>query len=225
MQLIEHYRFSIINISQFYPRPGTPAAKMKRIPTDIVKGRSRRLTQLFESLTPYTHLVGRTERVWFDREISSDGQHIVGHNKSYVKVLVPLDNNLPGTSQMVSFTACHRFHVEGHVVGNTLTNAQNNVKCNEHKVAYGIAAQRPYESVPMTCATEGCGDDCDCETSPSRTSSALPEVQDGGAPVIWRIVDNSTDANIVEATHSNTYLRMVLVSVGLFALGLIAQRK
>ena len=37
MKLIEHYKLAIVNISQFYPRPGTPAAKMKRIPTQIVK--------------------------------------------------------------------------------------------------------------------------------------------------------------------------------------------
>jgi threonylcarbamoyladenosine tRNA methylthiotransferase CDKAL1 len=30
LQLIGRYKFPIVNISQFYPRPGTPAAQMKR---------------------------------------------------------------------------------------------------------------------------------------------------------------------------------------------------
>jgi threonylcarbamoyladenosine tRNA methylthiotransferase CDKAL1 len=37
LALIAHYKLAIVNISQFYPRPGTPAAKMKRIPTQLVK--------------------------------------------------------------------------------------------------------------------------------------------------------------------------------------------
>lgn len=37
MDLINYYKLAIVNISQFYPRPGTPAAKMKRIATQIVK--------------------------------------------------------------------------------------------------------------------------------------------------------------------------------------------
>ena len=30
MRLVEHYRFPHCHISQFYPRPGTPAARMKQ---------------------------------------------------------------------------------------------------------------------------------------------------------------------------------------------------
>lgn len=89
---------------------------MKRINTKIVKDRSRRLTHLFEGFRPYESYVGRTERVWFNTEISNDGHHNVGHTKAYVKVLVPLDGNLPGTSHMVRITACQRFHVEGVIV-------------------------------------------------------------------------------------------------------------
>ena len=99
MKLVEHYRFGILNISQFYPRPGTAAAKMKRIPTQIVKDRSRRLTRLFESFTPYVDYVGCEEWVLFGTEISEDGQHSVGHNKAYVKVLVPLDGILCGQAR------------------------------------------------------------------------------------------------------------------------------
>ena len=49
-----------LNISQFYPRPGTPAARMKRVPTHVVKERTRELTALFRSYTTLDHLAGRT---------------------------------------------------------------------------------------------------------------------------------------------------------------------
>jgi hypothetical protein len=35
MALLRKYRFAHLHISQFYPRPGTPAARMKRTPTQV----------------------------------------------------------------------------------------------------------------------------------------------------------------------------------------------
>lgn len=43
---------------QFYPRPGTPAAKMTKVPTRAVKDRSRRMTRLFEECRPYAGMEG-----------------------------------------------------------------------------------------------------------------------------------------------------------------------
>lgn len=134
MRLVEDYRLAIVNISQFYPRPGTPAAKMKRVPTQVVKERSRRLTRLFEEFTPYEHLVGRVEKVFFDLEVSDPPKSAqdthtaengrrqrVGHTKSYVKVLAIArsdeeDAQLPGACYLVRITKSQRFHVEGELL-------------------------------------------------------------------------------------------------------------
>jgi threonylcarbamoyladenosine tRNA methylthiotransferase CDKAL1 len=43
---VREYKFPSLFINQFYPRPGTPAARMKRIPTHEVKRRSRELSQV-----------------------------------------------------------------------------------------------------------------------------------------------------------------------------------
>ena len=118
MKVVADYRLAITNISQFYPRPGTPAAKMKRINTQVVKNRSRRLTKLFESFQPYTDLVGQRVKVWFCTEEGQDGAGMkcsIGHSKSYIKVLVPHDSSLPGRSRMVLIERAFRFHVEGHL--------------------------------------------------------------------------------------------------------------
>ena len=37
MRLVERYKFPSLFINQFYPRPGTPAARMRRIPTHLVR--------------------------------------------------------------------------------------------------------------------------------------------------------------------------------------------
>ncbi|CAM8914682.1 unnamed protein product [Rhodiola kirilowii] len=73
--LIKDYKFSQVHISQFYPRPGTPAARMKKVPSNIVKQRSRELTTVFESFTPYVGMEGKTERIWIT-EFATDEIHL-----------------------------------------------------------------------------------------------------------------------------------------------------
>jgi threonylcarbamoyladenosine tRNA methylthiotransferase CDKAL1 len=120
MSLMEKYKLAIVNISQFYPRPGTPAAKMKRIDTKTVKNRSRRLSAEFNSWHPYTKYSNTRERVWFCTEIEgNDNSQSVGHTKAFVKVVVPYDADLPGTSHEVDIHSVNRFHVEGVIVDGT----------------------------------------------------------------------------------------------------------
>ena len=145
MALIEHYRFAITNISQFYPRPGTPAAKMKRIPTQIVKDRSRRLTKLFESFDPYRGMIGETVKVWFDIERSDDGRHSVGHTKAYIKVLVPFQEDLPGSCYEVKIHSAQRFHIEGDLQG--LVSLPNSKTLQALADRASIAAQRKQGTV------------------------------------------------------------------------------
>ncbi|CAI5743320.1 unnamed protein product [Hyaloperonospora brassicae] len=116
MKLVEKYRFHIMNISQFYPRPGTPAAKMKRVPTQVVKNRSRKLTKLFETFEPYTHLVNTTQKVWVNTEVSDDKKYTVAHTKNYTKVLLPRDDSLIGCAAEVRVLSAARFHVTGEVI-------------------------------------------------------------------------------------------------------------
>ena len=47
--LCDRYRFPSLFINQFFPRPGTPAARMQRAASaQEVKGRTRRLNDLFQ---------------------------------------------------------------------------------------------------------------------------------------------------------------------------------
>lgn len=49
---------------------------MKKVPSAIVKKRSRELTSVFEAFTPYNGMEGRVERIWIT-EIAADGIHLV----------------------------------------------------------------------------------------------------------------------------------------------------
>lgn len=115
MALVKEYKFSQLHISQFYPRPGTPAARMKRVPTAEVKKRSRELTTLFESFNPYSGMEGKEQRVWVT-DVASDGVHLVGHNKSYVQVLLPEAEGLMGSSVDVKIISVNRWSVMGEVL-------------------------------------------------------------------------------------------------------------
>ncbi|KAH9516819.1 Threonylcarbamoyladenosine tRNA methylthiotransferase, partial [Dermatophagoides farinae] len=87
VSLVNKYRFPVLFINQFFPRPGTPAAKMKRVPTLEVKRRSRIISQLFNSYYPYNDRIGHKYRVLVT-ELSTDKKFFVGHNKFYEQILI-----------------------------------------------------------------------------------------------------------------------------------------
>ncbi|XP_007020083.2 PREDICTED: threonylcarbamoyladenosine tRNA methylthiotransferase [Theobroma cacao] len=163
VNLIKEYKFPQVHISQFYPRPGTPAARMKKVPSTIVKNRSRELTSVFEAFTPYIGMEGRVERIWIT-EVAADGIHLVGHTKGYVQVLVIGPESMLGTSAIVKITSVGRWSVFGEVI-ETLT--QVNLKmapekvCNQEKCSTrfnqfdsGACSKEPE---PCSCGPNCCG--------------------------------------------------------------------
>ncbi|RWS26574.1 threonylcarbamoyladenosine tRNA methylthiotransferase-like protein [Leptotrombidium deliense] len=112
MKLVERNKFPSLFINQFYPRPGTPAFKMTRVPTNEVKQRTRRLTELFESYKPYEDRVGKLYSVLVTEE-SHDKQHYVGHNIFYEQILVPKDSNLLGKMIDVQITSVGKHYMVG----------------------------------------------------------------------------------------------------------------
>ena len=66
LKLIDDYKFRVVNINQFYLRPGTPAANLKQLPTKVVKSRSSKLTELFKSYQKHSYMIGGEERVWIN---------------------------------------------------------------------------------------------------------------------------------------------------------------
>ncbi|CAM9228838.1 unnamed protein product, partial [Ectocarpus fasciculatus] len=109
--VVDKFRFAVMNTTQFYPRPGTPAAKMPKVNSQVVKNRTRVLTSLFESLDPYRDMIGTVQRVWSTGEMAKDKVHLVGHTKNYVQVLLPYDAKVIGKSATVEITGCSRYSV------------------------------------------------------------------------------------------------------------------
>jgi len=177
--LIKEYKFSQVHISQFYPRPGTPAARMKKVPSTIVKKRSRELTSVFESFNPYQGMEGRIERIWIT-EIATDGIHLVGHTKGYIQVLVVAPLSMLGTSTDVKITSVGRWYV-----GNPEPVKENTFQRNT--------------TAETTPASDSCID-CTCSREPEPCSLTSQNCGQGccmenEAPTDGIIMDSSKTGN------------------------------
>lgn len=118
MAVIERFKFPVLNISKFYPRPGTVAARMKPIDSKVKKDRSKRVTSLFEGYKDMHHLKDQVERVWINEweTKKGGGKQLVGHTSNYSKVILPMDEELLGKQVMMKITKTFKWHVEGEIV-------------------------------------------------------------------------------------------------------------
>lgn len=112
VSLCAKYKFPSLFINQFFPRPGTPAALMPRIPAQEVKQRTKQLTELFYTYQPYGHKIGEVQDVLVT-EISHDKNFYVGHNKLYEQVLVPMKKEYMGKLVKVNITEASKFSMTG----------------------------------------------------------------------------------------------------------------
>ncbi|GER27528.1 (Dimethylallyl)adenosine tRNAmethylthiotransferase MiaB [Striga asiatica] len=160
VKLIKEYKFAQVHISQFYPRPGTPAARMKKVPSNVVKKRSRELTTVFESFTPYVGMEGKIERIWIT-EVATDGTHLVGHTKGYIQVLVDGPESMLGSSAMVKITSVGRWSVFGEVIqilNETAHFPKNHDSVEEHSCSSLNETCCSKEAETCACGlTSGCG--------------------------------------------------------------------
>lgn len=85
-----------------------------------VKRRSTETAKLFKSYPNYNHLKNTIQRVWIhdtkDGGRNPDENVMVGHTKSYVKVLIKRDPELVGKRAIVKITDVHKWHVYGEII-------------------------------------------------------------------------------------------------------------
>uniref|UniRef100_A0ACD5UAC8 Uncharacterized protein n=1 Tax=Avena sativa TaxID=4498 RepID=A0ACD5UAC8_AVESA len=171
VSLIKEYQLPQVHISQFYPRPGTPAARMKKVPSIEVKKRSRELTSVFEAFSPYEGLKGKVERIWIT-EIATDGVHLVGHTKGYIQVLVIAPDSMLGTSADAKITSVGRWSVFGEVIEGSVAVKEAAPKQNCAEVQLGNRQNHVEEEA--TCSTNTC-DSCACSGAQSAAQQCSPQ--------------------------------------------------
>ncbi|XP_011648176.1 threonylcarbamoyladenosine tRNA methylthiotransferase [Pogonomyrmex barbatus] len=116
MTLCQKYKFPSLFINQFFSRPGTPAARMPKVPTQEVKTRTKRLSEFFQSYEPYRHKVGIMQKVLVT-EVSHDKQHYVSHNKFYEQILIPMKQEYMGKIIDVRIIEATKFSMKGEPIG------------------------------------------------------------------------------------------------------------
>jgi len=190
MDMINRQQFAIMNFTQFYPRPGTPAAKMKRVmSTREARKRTKAISEVFEAWAPYTKLVGRTVRVWTTGEMARDKKHMIGHTKNYTQVLIPCDDTLFGASMEVCITGAGRWSVFGTIVPGTAVCAPIDVVPLAASKHLGLVDTHSTEAEQAEAASQerdsGCcggGDDtCGCEEPSGQSGPSSGCASDEGA--------------------------------------------
>ncbi len=85
--LILKTRPCIVNISKFFPRPNTEAAKMKKINSKIIKIRSVELTRICNKISEeeYKKEIGRTTRVFYYKNY--------GKTQNYKKIILNISES------------------------------------------------------------------------------------------------------------------------------------
>lgn len=115
LSYLKKQEFNVINISKFYPRPKTPAAKMKILPTHEVKKRSKKLSDWFSSVNFNTSYVGKTLSVLFLEKGSVEGSFI-GKTINYRNVVVKSDKNILGMRFDVKILSTTRDDLRGEII-------------------------------------------------------------------------------------------------------------
>ena len=86
MSLVKQIEFSMINISKFYPRSGTLAAKMKLLPTKEVKTRSKEISDWFSKQNYNKKYLGKTISVIVNEE--GKNNTLIGRTNNYRQVII-----------------------------------------------------------------------------------------------------------------------------------------
>jgi len=114
--LLKKYKFLSLNISQFYPRLGTLASKMKRVNTKIVKARTREMSRIFRKYSPYRSRIGSKYMILVT-EYSSRGNDFIGHNKQYEQIIIRnTGKNLLGLITLVEIIESGKFYMVGKMI-------------------------------------------------------------------------------------------------------------
>lgn len=187
VELIREYKFAQVHISQFYPRPGTPAARMKKVPSTVVKKRSRELTTVFESFVPYFGMEGKVERIWIT-EFATDGVHLVGHTKGYIQVLVIGPETMLGLSAMAKITSVGRWSVFGEVI--EVLNQANAVEKSVDQFSH-------CSSLDSSCPKEQCACEMTSSCGQEKTVSA-PKYEAKLNLVGWILRKRKSNSRIME---------------------------
>jgi len=119
LELVKKVTPDVINISRFWPRPGTAAAKKKQVDVEVVKKRSSLLMDIFKNISRMQNelWIGWEGGILIDEKGKFEKQWS-GRNLSYKPVIVEGDYKL-GDVVRVKIEVAGVFDLRGKVVGSS----------------------------------------------------------------------------------------------------------
>ncbi|HLE07583.1 MAG TPA: tRNA (N(6)-L-threonylcarbamoyladenosine(37)-C(2))-methylthiotransferase [archaeon] len=121
LKVLEKIKFDYVNISAYGHRGGTAAAKMKKVPTEIVKDRTRAATELCDRISAEKNKawIRWSGEILVSEKGKSAGQFI-GRNFAYRPVLIEIEKNLLGEFVDAKISGVENKHLVGKVshIGN-----------------------------------------------------------------------------------------------------------
>jgi len=96
IEFINKAKPDIVNISKFATRPKTIAGRLPQIPNNIIKERSKRLSNLCSKISSHVNskYLDSTQIVYINKELKKD--HFEGRLQNYKKVLINQELSLLG---------------------------------------------------------------------------------------------------------------------------------
>lgn len=112
--VIEELRPDVVNVSRFWPRPGTAAAEMKKLPDKVVMERSRKLHALAKKIALDRNLewAGWQGGAVVDEKGKETGTFIA-RNLAYKPIVIRSNENLLGRFVEVKVTGAAVTHLKG----------------------------------------------------------------------------------------------------------------
>lgn len=115
IELVKEFKPEVINISKFWARPGTYAAKMKQLDGKIIKKRSQELTKIFHKISTEsnTKWINKKCKVYITEKINNN---YIGKNESYKQVIINSNDFLLGEFVEVEIYDSGLFDLKGKMV-------------------------------------------------------------------------------------------------------------
>jgi tRNA A37 methylthiotransferase MiaB len=116
IKLIEDVKPDIVNISKFFPRPNTPAARMRQLDTKEIAHRSRLMTEIANKISLERNMrwLGWEGEIIVDERGPRDSW--IGRNYAYKPIVVRSIKDLLGAFINVKVVEAHANYLEAEII-------------------------------------------------------------------------------------------------------------
>jgi MiaB-like tRNA modifying enzyme len=104
VDLLKTFNPDVVNISRFFPRPKTPAEKLKQLPMEIVNKRSKRIHELVRSISLEKNKKYMQKVVSVFVDEVGKGKSYIGRTMNYRPVVIESENDILGKVINVEIT-------------------------------------------------------------------------------------------------------------------------